>query len=308
MSNVYDALIKVERNTEATKSPSLSWRGMTLEWKIMILVFGLLFVATLNHLVGHTVRAQIDERAVVMATNLSGTAAGYLASKDVLPLKTIVTKYARLGGVAYAFIKDREGKVIANSFASSSPEFERVLSSDQRRRASQRELTLEGKTIYETREPILEGRLGTAHVGISADMVEREIYQTLFLFLWPIALLLLFAAGTAFLLAHGLIPRFRRLLSVPHPLGASEQFEKIRDAYLPHLKDAQNVRETEDIEKEARTRITEIFDRAVRSRFDFEELSRSLKRMQASLKGRHVNRLTAPGVKEKGERDEVGTG
>jgi Domain of unknown function (DUF4168) len=36
------------------------------------------------------------------------------------------------------------------------------------------------------------------------------------------------------------------------------QFEKIRDTYLPRLKNAQSVRETNDIEKEARTRITEV--------------------------------------------------
>jgi len=35
------------------------------------------------------------------------------------------------------------------------------------------------------------------------------------------------------------------------------QFEKIRDTYLPRIKSAQNARETDDIEKEARARIAE---------------------------------------------------
>jgi hypothetical protein len=35
------------------------------------------------------------------------------------------------------------------------------------------------------------------------------------------------------------------------------EFEKIRDIYLPRLKDAQTVQETNDIEKEARARIDE---------------------------------------------------
>src|SRR5262245_9572252 len=75
----------------------------------------------------------MDESAVVITTNLSDAAAGYIASKDVLPLKTTVTKYARLNRVAYAFIKDREGKVIAHSLATFSPELEEELTSDQRR-------------------------------------------------------------------------------------------------------------------------------------------------------------------------------
>lgn len=36
------------------------------------------------------------------------------------------------------------------------------------------------------------------------------------------------------------------------------QFEKIRDTYLPRIKSAQNARETDDIEKEARARIAEV--------------------------------------------------
>src|SRR5258707_11844649 len=101
----------------------------------------------------------------LIATNLSYAAAGHLARKDVLPLKTTVAKYARLNRVAYAFIKDREGKVIAHSLATFSPELQEELTSDQRRQVSRRELTLQGKTVYETREPILEGQLGTAHIG-----------------------------------------------------------------------------------------------------------------------------------------------
>src|SRR3990172_406603 len=106
MSNVYDALIKAKGRNE-TISP-LSLLRISLEWKIMMLVLGLLFVAIVNQLVGRALRTQMDESAVVIATNLSDAAAGYLASKDVLPLKTTVTKYARLNRVAYAFIKDRE--------------------------------------------------------------------------------------------------------------------------------------------------------------------------------------------------------
>jgi hypothetical protein len=154
----------------------------------------------------------MDESAAVMATNLSDAAAGYLASKDVLQLNTTVTKYARLNRVAYALIKDREGKVIAHSLPTVSPELEAELTSDQRRQAGRRELTLQGKTVYETREPILEGQLGTAHIGIWADAVEREIYQALFLFLWPITLGLLAVVIIVVIVAHPLIRALRRLI------------------------------------------------------------------------------------------------
>jgi hypothetical protein len=212
MSSVYDALIKAGKRNETISALSLSWQGIGLEWKIMILVLGLLFLVTVNQLIGRALRIQMDESAGIMTTNLSDAAAGYLASKDVLPLKTTVTKYARLNRVAYAFIKDREGKVIAHSLATFSPELEEELTSDQRRQVSRRELTLQGKTVYETREPILEGRLGTAHIGIWADAVEREIDRALFMFLWPITLGLLAAVIIVVILARPLIRALRRLM------------------------------------------------------------------------------------------------
>ena len=212
MSSVYDALIKAGKRNETISALSLSWQGIGLEWKIMVLALGLLFVVIVNQLIGRVLRTQMNESAVVIATNLSDAAAGYLASKDVLPLKTTVTKYARLNRVAYAFIKDREGNVIAHSLATFSPELEEELTSDQRRQVSRRELTLQGKTVYETREPILEGRLGTAHIGIWADAVEREIGQALFMFLWPITLGLLAAVIIVVILARPLIRALRRLI------------------------------------------------------------------------------------------------
>jgi hypothetical protein len=212
MSSVYDALIKAGKRNETISALSLSWQGIGLEWKIMILVLGLLFLVTVNQLIGRALRIQMDESAGIMTTNLSDAAAGYIASKDVLPLKTTVTKYARLNRVAYAFIKDREGKVIAHSLATFSPELEEELTSDQRRQVSRRELTLQGKTVYETREPILEGRLGTAHIGIWADAVEREIDRALFMFLWPITLGLLAAVIIVVILARPLIRALRRLM------------------------------------------------------------------------------------------------
>jgi sensor histidine kinase regulating citrate/malate metabolism len=212
MSSIYDALRKAGRKNEAISPLSLTWRSISLEWKILLLVLGFLFVAIVNQLAGRALRTQMDESAGVMATNLSDAAAGYLASKDVLQLKTTVTKYARLNRVAYALIRDREGKVIAHSLATVSPELEKELTSDQRRQVGRRELTLQGKTVYETREPILEGQLGTAHIGIWADAVEREIYQALFLFLWPITLGLLAVVIIVVILAHPLIRALRRLI------------------------------------------------------------------------------------------------
>ena len=68
--------------------------------------------------------------------------------------------------------------------------------------------------MHETREPILDGQLGTAHIGIWADAVEREIYQTLFMFVWPTTLALLAAVVIAVFLLPSLLRALRRLIEL----------------------------------------------------------------------------------------------
>lgn len=210
MSSVYDALTKAGKKTERLGALSVSWHGISLEWKMMMLALGLVFVVIVNQLVARVLRIQMDESAVLITTNLSDAAAGYLASEDLLRLKTTITKYARLSRVAYVFVQDREGKVIAHSLATFSPELQQSLTSDQYPQVSRRDLTLEGKNVYETRAPILDGQLGSAHIGIWADAVERDIYQALFVFVWPITLALFAAVIAVMILVQPVIRALRR--------------------------------------------------------------------------------------------------
>lgn len=212
MSSIYDALRKAGRGNEATSVLGFPWQGISLHRKIAILLLGLLFLVILSLLVGRALRSQMDETAAFITTNLSDAASAYLASNDVLQLQTTVAKYVRLNRVAYAFIKDREGTVVAHSFATFPPELQEELTSNQRRQVARRELTWQGKTVYETRGPILDGQLGTAHIGIWASSVDREVYRTLFMFVWPITLALFAGVIIAVFLARQLIRVLRRLI------------------------------------------------------------------------------------------------
>ena len=214
MSSVYDALTKAGKKAENSGALAVSWQGLSLEWKIMLLVIGLLFLVIVNQLVARVLRAQMEESAVLMTTNLSDAAAGYIASNDPLRLKTTVTKYARLNRVAYVFVQDRDGKTIASSLAGFSPELQPAVTSNQDLQVSRREISLEGKTVYETRAPILDGQLGSAHIGIWAGAVEADIHQALFKFVWPITLGLLAVVIAVVMLGRPLIQGLRRRIEL----------------------------------------------------------------------------------------------
>jgi hypothetical protein len=230
MSKIYDALVKAgearRRSTtvfsrrwgiEKAKLLSFAWPDISLDWKIMssvMLVFGLLFVTTV-YMFGRALRTQIDQRTVLMATNLSDGAAGDMMGRNILELHALVIKYARLPGTAYAFIQDGNGQIIAHSLRTFPPELRQTLTLDERRQVNKRVLTLQGKTVYETRTPILEGQLGAAHVGIWGEDVKGEIYGVVL----PIVglIMTMFVAGIIFLftLARDMIPTLRRPTDTP---------------------------------------------------------------------------------------------
>ena len=214
MSSVYDALTKAGKKAETSGPLSVSWQGLSLEWKIMLLILGFLFVIIVHQLVARVLRAQMEESAVLVTTNLSDAAAGYIASNDALRLKTTVTKYARLNRVAYVFVQDRDGRIVASSLAGFSPETQSAVTSNQDLQFSRREVNLEGKTVYETRAPILDGQLGSAQIGIWAGAVERDIHQVLFKFVWPITLGLLAVVMAVVMLGQPLIRALRRLIEL----------------------------------------------------------------------------------------------
>ena len=210
MSSVYDALTKAGKKTETSGALTVSWQGLSLEWKIMLLVLGLFFVVIVHQLVARVLRSQIEESAVLMTTNLSDAAAGFIASNEALRLNTTVTKYARLNRVAYVFIQDRDGKIIATNLAGSAP----AVTSNQDFQVSRRELTVEGRPVYETRAPILDGQLGSAHIGIWAGAVAGDIHRALFMFVWPITLGLLAALIALVMLAQPSVRALRRLIQL----------------------------------------------------------------------------------------------
>jgi sensor histidine kinase regulating citrate/malate metabolism len=214
MSSVYDALTKAGKHTETSGVLTLPWQRISPGWKIMMLVLAVVFVVIVNQLMAQVLRNQMNENAVIMITNLSDAAASYLASKDLLRLRTTVTKYARLSRVAYVFVRDHGGEVVAHSSATLSPKHQQGVTFAQDSQVSRRELTLEGRSIYETRAPILDGQLGSAYIGISADAVEREIYQALFIFVWPITFGLSAAVIVVLISAQPAVRALRRLIEL----------------------------------------------------------------------------------------------
>jgi HAMP domain-containing protein len=190
--------------TKLVKAVPLARRKMSLKWKIgaasggTVLVMGVIVLSIVYFLTESALRKQVDFRSSAIATNLSDAAAPYISRRSVLELDALVAKYGRLEGVAYAFVQDGKGEIIASSSQPFPAELGNTLNdARQDRTATSRSLTLRGRPVHETRAPVLEGRLGAVRVGLWDDTIQQDVRRTLL----PIILVTAICLGVAAILS-----------------------------------------------------------------------------------------------------------
>ena len=240
MSKIYEALIQAGRkgvaraailrtHTNDNVSPvRILDLDSNFEWKLTVavatvtLVCGLLLVIIANQFLGRALRTENDQRALAIATNLSDAAAGPAMEKNILELYALLTKYARLDGAAYAFIEDNNGQIVAHSMKPFPSELKQTLTPEPRKQITRRTVTLEGKTVYETSVPILEGQLGAAHFGMWADSVKTEISAAGLRLVGLLTLILVVAVSVAVFVVRAMLAPIRALSDTATETSAGE--------------------------------------------------------------------------------------
>jgi HAMP domain-containing protein len=172
--------VSVERSKIA-KPINIEWQRGGLRWKIsatfggLILVLGLLVIGIVYYFTSEALQKQVDLRSSAIATNLADASAGLVSRKSTLELDALVAKYGRLDGVAYALIQDPKGEIVVSSMRPFPPELK-----DAGGASAPSHITkLRGKSVYETRSPLLDGQLGVARVGLWAETIQDDVRSTL---------------------------------------------------------------------------------------------------------------------------------
>ena len=234
-------------------------RRVSLKWKIggtfaaVMLILGMIVVVAVYQLTRDALGDQLEQRVRVMASNLSDAAAGPMMGRNLLALNALASKYTRLEGVAYAFVEDGKGEIVAHTLGDFPAELRQGLPASAPRQVYRRQLSWGGKTVYETVAPILEGQVGSVHVGFWADAVEKETRRVLLPLIEIMAIVPIVGALLSFLLAHWIIRPIVRLTRVADKVTMG------------------------DLE-------TSVSGKCVKSRDEIGDLARSLERMRSSLK------------------------
>ena len=190
-------------SSKFVKPGNISWQRGGLKWKIsttfsgLILVLGLLVIGIVYYFTGSALQKQIDLRSAAIATNLADAAAGYVSRKSTLELDALVAKYGRLDGVAYAFIQDPKGDILASSMQPFPAELKDFGGSAAASRATR----VRGKGVYETRTPLLDGQLGVVRVGLWEESIRDDMRATLLPIMGLIVACLVVGIGLSIMLA-----------------------------------------------------------------------------------------------------------
>src|SRR5437773_10879445 len=244
------ALVGRVNETRFQKRIGLKWK-IGVVFTVVMLILCLFVAAAAYQIIQQTLRDQLDKRALAIATNLSDASAGHIVGKNLLAFNALILKYTLLDGLAYAFIEDGGGEIVAQTLGTFPPELRQGLPVGGQRLPYRRELSLQKKTVYETSVPVLEGQVGIVHVGFWADAIQKEIQGALLPLIGIMAIVPFIGALLSFLVAHWFVRPIVRLTEVA---------EKVTRGDL-----------------EAR-------GECVQSRDEIGDLARSLERMRASLK------------------------
>jgi two-component system cell cycle sensor histidine kinase/response regulator CckA len=245
---------------KATAPGTAGWHGTSLRWKFvtafggLILLLGVCVIGIVYYLTGNALQRQVDLRSAAIATNLSDAAAPYVSRKNVLELDSLIAKYGRLDGVAYAYIQDPKGEIVASSLQPFPAELKEPAGTGDPRTLKARTASVRGKSVYETRVPLLEGQLGAVHVGLWAETVQQDVRGTLITIVGLIALCLAVGVALSIIIAGKTIRPLLDLKSIADEISRG------------HLDTPVSFQSNDEV----------------------GELARSLERMRASLKAAMV--------------------
>lgn len=148
---------------------------------LIIICFGLLLGFMSHEISSRTVLRETMKRGETLALNLSARSAESILSMNFLRLTVLVTEMAQLGDgrdVAYAFILDRHGQVLAHTFREGFPVALRLANQVRDGQAYSIQLLDTGaEWIYDFASPVMldEARLGTVRVALSYSAIKAAL-------------------------------------------------------------------------------------------------------------------------------------
>ena len=155
---------------------------MSLLWKalaVLVLVFGLAMVAVAVSSawrINRNMTTQFENRGSAIANSFAGSNVEVFLFSDVSTIQSRIDQYLDLEGVAYVFVVNPKGEILAHTFVPGIPSEVRSLKVDRRTTVVQ-QVSIEGMGDFiDISAPILDGEVGYVHVGMDRKLIRAAIW------------------------------------------------------------------------------------------------------------------------------------
>jgi two-component system sensor histidine kinase VicK len=182
-----------------------------------------------NHL-SNVLRTEYLTKGHNMAANLGVRSGHFVLTEEFVSLLQLVKDLEDSDeDIAYAYVTDRRGRVLAHTFAGGFPQDLHDVRGPEAGESLKRELldTEEAGLIHDISVPILQGKAGFVHVGISERRIRQTVSHFTFVLIVMAAFVLLVGAGLAALVSWAVTKPVRSLIEAAHEIRSGKLGQQV---------------------------------------------------------------------------------
>ncbi len=209
--------------------------AVSIRTKILGLALGLVLIVGIGNtlqtrsILVENMEAQLRDQSISVARDLAARAADPILLNNLLALQDLLLETkSNNPSFRYAFILDPQGRIIAQTFGDGFPnglkDLNQVSSQDHHNTVLIN--TNEG-LIFDTAVPILDGKAGTARVGLSDSIVQQAVFQATLQSILFTVLVLLGGLLVALLLIRVLAQPILELVDATRAVSNSDYSRRI---------------------------------------------------------------------------------
>jgi len=151
---------------------------LTKTLAILVLLFvvsGLAVAITSVWWISHALTQQYESKGTAIANSIASSSVEVLLYRDSSTVQAMIDQYLSIQGVAYVFVLDEQGDIVAHTFAPSVPECVRQLKGDRHATTIQIVDVEDIGECIDVAAPLLEGEVGYVHVGMDRRLISSAV-------------------------------------------------------------------------------------------------------------------------------------
>ena len=213
---------------------------------VVVLVLGFFIVMLISKAYTDHWLIELRKSWVILAGHFSEDVIDPILTGDDLRLRAEVVEHTEdLPEEVYIVVVDEHNNVLAHSFDEGLPSDLRALSGETLGRHSTTEVVLNGERLFDVGIPVLEGSVGTIHIGFAEEGLHREMDR----FMGQVAGAALVALVLQMLISIAVVARITRpildlgslaeqvrrigrgMMTVPVQVGGTNEVAEVASAY-----------------------------------------------------------------------------